>query len=392
MAITNRGLKISVSQLVDALSILCIAIFSTRDYISRLLPSVPYTALGYCVFALLLAFLVVDSKRINNKALAFLGCTLLVIILNYIFARGLQREYIYNILVEPSAFIKLWIYFIVFSLIQDPAKFRRKLVGIAYLNMALLILVTVSGLYAAEGRVLNYVGLGISGAMWIPLITLEAFTSDGKKRGLNIVSAFVFILFIAVYGNRGSLVAIMGFVIFCWLKYTKFKRKLMIAVLIAVATIVVYIFQDAIVNFLITKVTGIGIFSRNINLLLSGKLTYTTHRSDEIWVEIADAIKKNWITGYGLCYDRILGGRIDIYAHNLVLEVLLSFGVILGMVLLIVHFYVGYKYCVKKHDSEWEYLFAPFYITSTILLMFNNSFCLLSFFWIPYSICFACRK
>ena len=388
----NRGMKLSVNQLIDILSILCVLIFSTREYITRLLPSIPYVSIGYLLFALLLASLLLNQKRINTSALVFIGGVIVVCVINWFLSSGLQKEYIYSLLIEPFTFVKLWVYFIIFSLVREPAKFRRNLLVIAYVNMFLLMLTTVSGLYAANGRVLNYVGLGISGAMWIPLIILHAFITDGRKRTFFVASAVVFVAFVAVYGNRGSLIAIIGFIVYCFIRYTQLKRKFAIASVIGIIAILVYAFQDAIRNLLISRISGFGLFSRNLNLLISGQLSYTTHRTDEIWVRVAEAIKNNWLTGYGLCYDRVLNGSLDIYAHNLALEVFLSFGVILGLILLLLHLNLGINNCVKIKETEWEYLFTPFYITSTLLLMFNNSFCLLSSFWIPYGVFFALKK
>ena len=392
MAISNSRFKVTVSQLIDILSILCLIVFSTRDYVSRLLPSLPYMTLGYLLLFALLAFVVLSKKRLNLGALLFLVCVVAVCLFSWVFTHGLQKEYIFSIILEPFAFIKLWVYFIIFSLVRDPEKFRRHLITIAFINMLLLILTTVSGLYAANGRALNYVGLGISGAMWIPLITLQAFITEGRKRNFYIATALIFIAFVAIYGNRGSLIAIIGFIVFCFLRYTKLKYKFWIAGLIAAITGIVYVFQDSIRTYIISKVTGFGLFSRNINLLIGGQLSYTTHRTDEIWVRVLEAIKSNWFTGYGLCYDRVLNGSVDVYAHNLILEVLLSFGVFVGFILLILHFGIGVRNCINNKNPEWEFLFAPFYVTSTLLLMFNNSFCLLSFFWIPYGVYYAYKK
>lgn len=394
MAIPWERFRISISQLIDTLSTLCIVIFSTREYVSRLAPLIPYTMLGYMLFALLIVLLLLETRRINISALLFFGCVVAVCVFNWLFSYGLQREYVYSILVEPCAFIKLWVYCIIFSLIREPEQFRKKLVVIAYINMALLMLVTISGLYGSKGRALNYLGLGISGAMWIPLIVLQAFITEGKRRAFYAVSAFIFIVFVAIYGNRGSLVAIIGFVIFCFLRYTKLKRKFVIASSIAIVTGIAYAFRDSILSYIISTVMRFGLFSRNINLLIGigGQLSFTTNRIDKIWVRVSEAIRQNWVTGYGLCYDRVLNGSVDIYTHNLVLELFISFGVIFGLILFVIHIMLGYKNCISTKDFEWEYLFAPFYITSTLLLMFNNSFCLLSFFWIPYGVYFAYRK
>ena len=383
---------ISINQIIDFLSMACLLLFSARECMMKLFPFLPYMAFTYLVFLLLVFFLLLEQKRINYKALIFLLAVIVVCFLNWELTNGHQKEYIYGMLIDPLAFIRLWVYFVVFSIVRDPKSLRKTLVIIAYANVLLLIFTVFRGVYGERNNVLNYVGLGISGAMWIPVIILEAFILNGRKRTIHTLASVVFIAFIAVYGNRGSLVAILAFIVFCFFKYTKVKRKTFISIIIILVASLVYSFQDELRNFIITKISSIGIFSRNLNLLISGRLGYTTHRTDEIWVKVARYIKERPFTGYGLCYDRILGGNIDVYAHNLVLEVLLSFGVIIGLVLLGLHVAMGIKNCFYAKDRDWEYLFTPFYITTTVLLMFNNSFCMLGFFWISYGLHFAMRK
>lgn len=389
---SRTGLKISVNRLIDFLAIACVFIFSTRDYVSKLFPYVPYVVLGYFTFIFLLASLLLEQKRINFMALSFLVVVAILCFFNWIRASGLQKEYIHTLLIEPYAMIKLWVYFVVFSLIRDPRKFGKKILIIAYVNMALLILITLKGLYSSSAGKVNYVGLGISGAMWIPVIIMHSFTTEGRMKMVHIASSVVSILFIAIYGNRGSLLAIVGFMGFCLIRYTKVKQKVAIVSLVGVVTIVLYIFQDEIWSFILERVSGAGLYSRNLSLILSGRLSYSTHRTDEIWIRIIEAIKNDWFMGYGLCYDRILGGDISVYAHNLVLEAIVSFGIILGGFLILTHFWVGIDHCVKMQDREWEALFFPFFVTTTLLLMFNNSFCLLSGFWLPYGTLFAWKK
>ena len=48
--------------------------------------------------------------------------------------------------------------------------------------------------------------------------------------------------------------------------------------------------------------------------------------------------------------------------------------------------------CFCKDDLEWSKLFAPFFISSTVLLMFNNSFCQLGFFWASSGVYLAYQK
>ncbi|MBR5659647.1 MAG: hypothetical protein IKX10_09665 [Lachnospiraceae bacterium] len=390
--LSRTGIKISVNQLIDFLAMACVFIFSTREYVSKLFPSIPYVILGYFVFLFLIASLVLEQRRINWGAVCFLLGAGIVCFLCWGSSSGVQKEYIHTLLIDPYAIVKLWVYFVAFSLIRNPQDFRKKLLIIAYVNMALLIFVTVKGLYSTSAGTVNYVGLGISGAVWIPLIIFHSFETEGKMRVVNNISSVVFVLFIAIYGNRGSLLAIVGFVCFCFVRYTKFNQKIAVVSLVGFVTFVLYLFQDEIWSYILDLVSKMGLYSRNLTLITAGRLSYSTHRTDEIWVRVLEAIKEDVLTGRGLCYDRVLSGDISIYAHNLVLEVLLSFGIVFGGILIFLHFRMGIESCLKIHDHNWESLFFPFYVTSTLLLMFNSSLCLQSTFWLPYGTFFAWKK
>lgn len=390
--LSRTGIKISVNQLIDFLAITCVFIFSTREYISKLFPSIPYVVLGYFVFVFLIASLALEQNRINLRAVCFLIGAGIVCFLCWVVSSGVQKEYIHTLLIEPYALIKLWVYFIAFSLIRNPQEFRKRLLIIAYVNMALLIFVTVKGLYSTSAGTVNYVGLGISGAVWIPLIIFHAFVTEGKMRMVHNISSALFLLFIAIYGNRGSLLAIVGFVCFCFIRYTKINQKIAVVSLLGTGTFVLYLFQEEIWSYILDFVSRTGLYSRNLTLITAGRLSYSTHRTDEIWVRVLEAIKEDVLTGRGLCYDRVLSGDISIYAHNLVLEVLLSFGIVFGGILIIMHFRIGIDCCANIQDHDWEALFFPFFVTTTLLLMFNSSLCLLSTFWLPYGTFFAWKK
>lgn len=384
--------KIKINTVIDFLSYITLFLFSTHDCIVRLLPILPYTMLGLVSLSALVFLSILSKKRVNQRTFIFLFFVYLIVAFCILLGSNTQVEYIKSLFLDISSTSKLWVYFIVFSLIRDEKKWGRILLFFSYINMTLVVITTMSGLYSGGGREVNYLGIGITGAMWIPIIIQNAFTGYGVRRTINAIAAVVFSAFSIIYGNRGSVLAIFVFLVFCILHYTKLNRKIAIAIGISAVAVLYVIYQNEINVWIISTVNGLGISSRNLTLLLNNQITNSTHRMDEIWIYVLDAIKERWWIGYGLCYDRVLSGDISIYAHNLVLEVWLSFGVIIGTLVLIVYIISGLKLCFCKDEPEWSGLFSPFFISSTVLLMFNNSFCQLGFFWASAGVYLAYQK
>lgn len=390
--IRNMTLKIGVSTAIDYLSFITLFLFSTHDCIVRLWPVLPYTMLGIVSLLALILLSLISKTRVNQRTILFLFIVYLIVVFSILLGSNSQGDYINSLFFNISTTSKLWVYLIVFSLINDKSKWSRVLLYLAYINMILLVITTMSGRYTGEGREVNYLGIGITGAMWIPIIIQSAFKTDGTKRTVNAIASTVFTVFSVAYGNRGSVLAIAAFLVFCILHYTKLRRKIALVLGISALAWLYVEFQDIINILIVNVIDKLGIHSRNLTLVLNNQITYSTHRMDEIWVYVFDAIKEKWWIGYGLCYDRVLSGDSSVYAHNLVLEVWLSFGMIIGTFILIVYIVGGLKLCFSKDDPGWSGLFAPFFISSTVLLMFNNSFCQLGFFWASIGVYLAYRK
>ena len=386
------NLKIKISNLIVVCSLAVLFLFATHDSIVRLWPVLPYTIFEYFFLGILIFLTVYSKCRINKRSILLFITVYFVVFLNLMIGENQQREYVESLFLNLGQASKLWAFFIVFSLIKDEKKWFQYLIWIAYICMFFVIVTTLNGLYSGTNREVNYLGIGITGALWIPIIMQRAFISEGKIRVIHTISTVIMILFSAIYGNRGSVVAVVTFLIYCILHYTKLRKKVQMSILIGIVVIVAYTQQDIIQSSLSSVVSHFGVNSRNLTLLLSGQISYTTHRADEIWVTIKDAILDKPFIGYGLCYDRVLGGDISIYAHNLILEVWVSFGVIIGSALIAAHLWIGCRMCFDNKNVNWSNLFSPFFISMTTLLMFNNSFCQLGYFWISYGVYFAFLK
>lgn len=380
------SLKISF----DNINFFLLFLLASKECLKLIIPIFPWTSF---IYLLSFCVIILGIKKINILNYAFIIIIMSLVIVSCLFAsNSAQAQYINKLFFSLSSLISLWMYSISLSTVKDIQKYNVYLIKISYLVMLLLIITVLTNRYVSEGRSVNYLGVGISSVVWISFIIQEAFTNRSKVRLIHIISSCVFSLFIIIYGNRGSVIAIGVFFIYAMFKYTDIKRKTIVFFTMTIILAGFSYFRDYLLLFLITSINKIGIFSRNMNLLAEGALSYTTHRTDEIWVNILAYAKQRLFLGYGIAYDRVIGGNINIYSHNLVLELWLTFGMVTGSILIFLHIYIGYKMVFRVYNPMWSKLFVPFYITSTVVLMFNSSLWQLGIFWASYGIYFAYRK
>lgn len=380
--------KLKYDNIVELFFWITLLLFSAHDSTVRLFSFIPWKSIEYLNLLIFIILTLISKKR-NLKILLFLISVYLVVLISILFGTEMQISFIKDNFLTISSFTRLWVYLILFSQMEYK-KISSGILNIAYINMILLVITTINGLYSSVGRDTNYLGIGMTGAIWIPIIIQAAFKKD--KKIIHIISSIIFGTFVIIYGNRGSILAIFLFLIYCILHYTNINKKIWILIFISILFTIFFYNKEIILEFIIKIVDFFGISSRNLRLLLNNQITNSTHRVDQIWVNVYASIKDNWLFGRGLCYDRVINGSADVYAHNLILEVWLSFGMVTGSILLITYFIKGIKLCFSKKNPELSNLIAPFFITSTSILMFNNSFCQFGFFWVFFGIILSLKK
>jgi len=127
---------------------------------------------------------------------------------------------------------------------------------------------------------------------------------------------------------------------------------------------------------------GHGIYSRTL-LQLSKDTVYLSGR-DIIYENTIIEIKNNLLFGIGLTGDRIINGT---YSHNIVLEILATFGVLIGTIL-IVTLIIIIMYSIFFAKNEYLQRLALIYFSYTIpMLMVSRTFWTQVEFWVLLAIC-----
>lgn len=151
-----------------------------------------------------------------------------------------------------------------------------------------------------------------------------------KQSKIDFLFALAGCLMILLFGARGPLLCI-AFYILVQLLFLSKRRWLRLG-LIAGGGIffLIFLFERMwLVNLMLSLMRRFNIYSRTLHLLVLGKGIYSSGR-DELFSYYWDLIMKKPITGWGL-----LGGWLGPGSgpHNMLLELLLAFGLLLGSVL-----------------------------------------------------------
>jgi O-antigen ligase len=143
-------------------------------------------------------------------------------------------------------------------------------------------------------------------------------------------------------------------------------------------------------NFFIKQLNNLlikyGVQSRTIYLLLSDNIDFSTGRS-EIFSDTINNIFLNPVLGYGIGGDRVfLNGT---YPHNIFLEIIAQFGIVLGGIfslVLIMYWFIGIFLNKNTIDQHLAIIFAGLGLIS---LFFSGSYLTSSNFWLFMAICIS---
>lgn len=207
-------------------------------------------------------------------------------------------------------------------------------------NFPLIQIVSLNGLN--ETVKMNYMDFGL--AMLLPS-TVLLYSAYFYKSWIFGIFGVLFSLNVVILANRGSMLCIiiflLGFLFFKWRKY-EMKKRIFFAVAVSSIFIVVYEFKDKILILLNTLLVNNGYYSRTLDMLVSGNGSNDSGRA-LIYNIVEESIKKNWLFGNGIMGDRkVLKDALlqSTYSHNIILEILCSFGLIFGTILIIYAVYV----------------------------------------------------
>lgn len=204
-----------------------------------------------------------------------------------------------------------------------------------------------------------------------------------KRKAPSVIMAILASVFMLMQGTRGPILGILVFI--CLMLYKKHGfGKILIRVSVVSLLVAVLLSSPAFMNGLLNvsrKVDDFGFSARFLDKLLVGELEADSGRGEIIDRLMAD-FEKDPIKIRGYYADRRVNSeRVDvyedenIYAHNILYELLYDFGLIIGGTLIILLLY-GILRLAKKSNFGCSYLTMTFLICGFVKLLLSSSFLL----------------
>ncbi len=201
------------------------------------------------------------------------------------------------------------------------------------------------------------------------------YTYSGTKRIIDMLFFLLGLLLILMFGTRGPLLCLIIFLLaFLFLNY-RHNAVMTINLLLVIG--VFYIFLHPIVVVLMFLTRSVGLSTRIFESFFNDELFNYEKSSgrDDIhellWNRV---VNDRGGIGYGLGSDRLLGRNGTEYAHNLIYEVWMNFGLYIGSLLLILFVFFIVKTFRKVYVSDKFNLFLILLIWSVGHLMLSGSY------------------
>lgn len=184
---------------------------------------------------------------------------------------------------------------------------------------------------------------------------------------------------ILIYGSRGTLIGFLLGILFLILMYNNGKMNLKNYIILFLGIGVgIFLLSDTGLRIVSELLENMGVSSRFIDSLVDFSFSNFAETSNGrwlIWTTVINMIKSGPFYGYGVFAERNavydLGMKWG-YSHNIFLELLVSFGWLIGSLIIIVLLFGMIRFFVRVKDKDEKLVFIIFLTLSFELLLSNT--------------------
>lgn len=204
-----------------------------------------------------------------------------------------------------------------------------------------MILIHIFAMIFMKSDIENVYSMSLSYSMLFPTIMYIFY---GKKNSMWYILLLLTFVTIMLYGARGALITLILGLLSMIYKNAKINIKnLLLSLAFISITLIIILNYNFIIDNMILLLDTIGLYSRTLVTLRNNNFLESSGR-EVLFNYYIKLIFENPIFGYGL-----LGGWIDgTSPHNLLIEVLLAFGVLIGSLLNLLFIFIILNPLLKK--------------------------------------------
>lgn len=216
-----------------------------------------------------------------------------------------------------------------------------------------------------------------------------------KKQNIaSLIWFFIDVLLVFMGGRQSIIIVLVGSALLYYINIEENKKRNMLNLCSFVVFVtIIYSFSGFLINILSGTLSLLGINSRTLNMLVSGELISFSTRNEIFDISIA-VIKNNKFQISGLFSDRYYIREYYswmAYPHNILLEIFIDFGIILGTVIIILIIALIIRTLSGASKSKKE-LVCFLIVLSLIRLLVSSSFMIEGMFYLLIGIMFSKQR
>ena len=224
------------------------------------------------------------------------------------------------------------------------------------------------------------------------IVFLAQYLHEGGKKKVKLAFSCLAMLFGVLYGARASILGYLVFIV-CYLIW---KKKVTIGrlalVVLAIIGAVVYnshFLMMGVYNFF----SSIGLSSRTLYLIATGDILASDYaRQERIWPVLIKKLSESTLFKmYGAYGDRYYLNSHYPYAHNIALEILMTFGKFFGWIILVLILFNFVRTCARNKTTG-GILTLALGCFSLCRLMVSSSFWIEPYFWVFLAMMVNCAE
>lgn len=363
--------------------------------LSQIIPSSFFIYLAYGILLLSLVYELFKHPRVSLNTVMFI-----LIIFCLVLVGVCGNKYLMT-LTSSSSFWVIVIFCLYIRVLASDFRLYDHIRADCIIVAVICIFAHFIGVYSlgidyADEKSLNYMSFGYTMTlMGILIMELKGASDENNKfEKLLVLFGWLAVILGCLYGNRGALIEVGAYLIVKSVLSTNWrKRKRGKSVLLAVAIAIVFViglFGDRILIFISGFLERNNIESRTLLAIARGSFFFT--RRISIYEIAIRSISDNPFALRGP------GAMISITdgfnAHNIVLQLCLEFGVIIGLItfvwMLLKLFYLyRLRVCITGERRKMVQVGFILLLFALIELMFSGTFYESNILWIGISIASA---
>ena len=233
----------------------------------------------------------------------------------------------------------------------------------------------------ADGNILNdtyYMDFG-----YMLLFPLVYHICSLRKYKINIIFVILEILLVTSLGSRGPLLCVTLYVFFTLFqsKDKKTVNWLISKIGVILLLLLILLFYNNILSIISSFLESFGIRSRTLILLQSGNILYDSGRG-EIRKLVLSKIMEKPVLGWGIAGDL---NFIDAYPHQIFLELMVHFGIIIGAAISV---FIVYKIIRGLYTTRFSNILLMFLCVGIVPLFFSSTYLQYPLAWFAFAMCF----